>query len=307
MSFTNSTTFGPEVLNEFWSTALLKGATIASMTNIPGVKAAIKIPTLNLSGLVQADSCAWNASGNTVLDEVTFTVCGSKVNLPICVKDLEPTFLGLQMKKGALNSNIPATMNDYLLMLIADNIAADRESNVWIANSHASPTVGGGCLDGLLYQFGQDSDVVDVAISSPAPTASTILAEMKRVVDALPTTMKAEQYKSEYNFYIPSVYAQYFEEAMVGLYTGSQALYYSSGIPTTKFMGYPVIVAPGLPAGNMVLARSKNLVNVNDSLTDSQTVEALDQSSTGSLYTYFVARWKDAFGYLDGTEIVWYH
>lgn len=301
MAFNNSTVFGPDVIEKFWSTALNKGTTIETMTLIPGVKNSIKLPLLNLSGIVQADSCDWTPQGDINLAEKLFTVCDSKVNLPLCAQDLEKTFEGKLQKKGANNSDIPATFEEYLLMEIANHIAADNELLVWQGAPEASPAVGD-CTVGLLTQFLADSAVVDV--TGTTITASNVLAEMGKLTAAIPVALK---YDRTYNIYINAKTADLYESAMVGLYTGSERVFYQEGIAISKFKGYNVVISNGLPDNQMVAMRSGNAIHVTDANEDTQTIEALDQSFTGSKYTFYVARWKQAFGYMIGSEIAYYH
>lgn len=65
-----------------------------------GIKSAETISVVNTRGVFQAQSCAFNASGDTAITQRTITVGKTKIDMLWCERDLEPYFTQKKLAAG---------------------------------------------------------------------------------------------------------------------------------------------------------------------------------------------------------------
>ena len=87
--------------------AVLKGRTVDLVTVQGGIKSSATINRLSTLLNAQNGACGWNATGSTILDQRTISVCDIKINEAICLNDLEAFYTQVQMNPGSYNTEIP--------------------------------------------------------------------------------------------------------------------------------------------------------------------------------------------------------
>jgi hypothetical protein len=107
-------------------TAAVMGAKMFNnATVIPNVKGPSKLPMLSQQVLFQADSCGFNATGDTTITQRTLTPGKVKLNLEWCPKDLEAYYLRTQIAAGSHKEDIKPVeevLMPYLMSLVANQI-----------------------------------------------------------------------------------------------------------------------------------------------------------------------------------------
>lgn len=298
MALVDNTTYTGKDLEGFYSVALLQGNTKSLVSLVPNVKSKVKIGSLNLGNILQADSCSVSESGTYTLEQKTLEVCDFAVNIPLCAKDYEANYLSEQLRAGSnVPENFPDSFMGYLMKLVAERINYQTEQMFWNGDTVNSPPL----CSGLIEEFLADSAVIDCS----APTIltnSNIDDELIKVVNALPDTMRD---KSRTKIFI-SINAQALYEQFLVINT--PALYaYNNADFALKFMGYDLIVSPGMPDNTMVACDPKNLWYGCDVKDEENEVRFIDDMKiTGQKTARLITTFKWGVSYGNGEEIVLY-
>lgn len=297
----NSVTYTGKDLDGFYSVALLTGSTKSLVRQVPGVKSKVKLGSLNLGNILQADSCDVSESGTYTLAQKTLEVCDFAINVPLCAKDYEVNYLSEQLKPGSnVPANFPEGFMGYLMNLIAETISKQTEALFWAGDTEGSPVT---LCDGLIKKFLADSAVLDCA--TPATlSASNIVAELTKVVNKIPTTLLADA-KAKLKIFISPTAQRFYELSLLATHP---AIYASNNIDlSSKFMGYDLVVSNGMPDSTMVCADPMNLWFGFDGVSDeSQLIFIDDRQITGQKTARIVTSFKFGVEYGNGSEIVLY-
>lgn len=297
----SSITYNGKNADGFYSTALLTGNTKSLIRAVPNVKSKINLASLDLGDILQADSCSVSESGDYTLDQKTLEVCDFAFNIPLCEKDYEGLYLSELMRPGSnVEQNFPNGMVDYLFNLVAEKISEQTEALLWSGSTTASPP---DLCDGFIKKFIADSAVVDVA-SPTTLSASNIITELTKVVNAIPNTVKNKG-KNAVKIFISISAASFYEQALV---SASPALYaYNNANLALTFMGYELIVSAGMPTNTMVAADPMNLWYGFDLLSDEKEISFIKNPNPGQQKkSNIVGSFKWGVQYGVGSEVVLY-
>jgi len=297
-----STTWTGIDADGWYSKIVLTGDSKATFTQMANVKDKIKLASLELgTGFLQADACEVSESGSHTIDDKTVSVCDIAFNIPVCSKDYESMYLSETMRPGSnVDENFPAGLVDYIKAQIGEKVNAEIERITWQGSTTASPP---DLCDGLLKKFIADNEVVDVA-SPLTLSESNIIAQLIRVVNAIPKTLKNKP-KNMVAIYMSTVAARYYELAN---YAATPALYaYDTATIKLQFAGYQIIETTGLYDSTIVVADPKNLVYATDLATDEKSLTFKQNPNPGKEKKYnFIGAFKIGFEYYKGSEIVLY-
>ena len=298
MALVDNTTYTGKDLEGFYSVSLLQGNTKSKLRLVPNVKSKVKLGSLNLGNILQADSCDVSASGTYTLDQKTLEVCDFAINIALCAKDYETNYLSEQIRGGSnLAENFPDSFMGYLMQLVAERIAYQTEQMLWTGDTVNSPPL----CDGFVSKFIADGTVIDCGTPTTL-SASNIVTELKKVVDALPKTM---QNKTKTKIFISMEAAAFYETYLV---VNTPALYaYNNADFGLKFMGYDLIVSEGMPKSTMVGCDPLNLWYGCDIKDEENNVQFIDDKMiTGQKTARIITSFKWGVQYGNGSEIVLY-
>lgn len=298
MALVDNTTYTGKDLDGFYSVALLQGNTKSLVSIHPGVKSKVKIASLNLGNILQADSCDVSESGTYTLAQKTLEVCDIAVNIPLCAKDYEANYLSEQLRQGSnVPENFPDSFMGFLMKLVAERINYQTESWFWAGDTVNSPPL----CSGLVEEMLADSAVLDC--SGPTTlSASNIVTELTKVVNKLTDTMRD---KSKTKIFISIAAQAFYEQYLVA---NTPALYaYNNADFALKFLGYDLIVSPGMPDNTMVACDPKNLWYGCDLENEENEVSFIDdKKTTGQKTARLITSFKWGVSYANGEEIVLY-
>jgi hypothetical protein len=135
-------------------------------------------------------------------------------------------------------------------------------------------------------------------------TSANIIAEMTKVVNAIPTTVKNKG-KNAVKIFVSINAAHLYELALV---TASPALYaYNNADLTLSFMGYELIVSPGMPNNTIVACDPMNLWYGFDLLADEKEISFLKNPNPGKTkQSNIVGSFKWGVNYGVSSEVVLY-
>lgn len=301
-----TTTYAGEFAGDYIAAALLSGATISNggITVKPNIKYKEVIKKVASSGIVADATCDFSLTADALtLTERILQPEEFQVNLQLCKKDYRNDWEAIAMGISAYD-NMPPKFSDFLISHVAAKVAEKTEETIWGgSNSNA------GEFDGFVTLFGADSDVVDVTAGSV--TAANVIAELGKVVDAIPSKIYG---KEDLFIYIPQNVAKAYVRALGGF--GASGLgangvnaqgtqWWNNG--SLSFDGVNLFVAPGLASNKMVCAQKSNLYFGTGLLSDHSEVRLIDTSETlGDQNVRIIMRFTSGVQYGIGSEVVLY-
>ena len=301
-----TTSYAGEFAGDYIAAALLSGATISNggITVKPNIKYKEVIKKVASSGIVADATCDFSLTADALtLTERILQPEEFQVNLQLCKKDYRNDWEAIAMGISAYD-NMPPKFSDFLISHVAAKVAEKTEETIWGgANSNA------GEFDGFVTLFGADSDVVDVTAGTV--TAANVIAELGKVVDAIPSKIYG---KEDLFIYIPQNVAKAYVRALGGF--GASGLgangvnaqgtqWWNNG--SLSFDGVNLFVAPGLASNKMVCAQKSNLYFGTGLLSDHSEVRLIDTSETlGDQNVRIIMRFTSGVQYGIGSEVVLY-
>ena len=299
-----TTTYAGEKAAGYISAALLSANTIENggITVKPNVKFKQVIKRLSTTDLIADGSCDFAATDTVTLDEKILQPEEFQVNLNLCKSDFRDDWDAISMGYSAFD-NLPPSFQEFLIAEIIAKIADKNEKNIWMG-----ATATAGEFDGLVALATADGTVNDVA--GTTITAANVIAEMGKVVDAMPSALYG---KSDVKLYVAqNVYKAYvralggFGADGVGA-AGYEAKGNNQAINSLLFDGVEVFLANGLDSNYMYLAESSNILFGTGLLSDHNEVKVLDMADIdGSQNVRFVMRFTAGVQHGFGSDIVLY-
>jgi len=300
-----TTTYAGEFAGKYVAAALLSAPTLDKglIEVLPNVLYKSVIQKVNTDDILKDATCDFDPTSTVTLTERILTLEEFQVNLQMCKKDFEQTWQAVEMGYSAFK-NVPASFTDFLIAYAAERVSARIEQNIWAGVNASS-----GQFAGFQTLFAADGDVVDV--TGTTVTASNVIAEMGKVVDAIPAALYG---KPDVYLYVSQNVAKAYVRALGGfgasglgangvnnqgtMWYGSEPLF---------FDGIPVVLAEGLSANRMVAAQKSNLFFGTGLLSDKNEVRLIDMADIdGSQNFRLVMRMSAGIQYGIGSDIVFY-
>jgi hypothetical protein len=290
-----TTTYAGEFAGQYIAAALLSGKTLSEggVTVKPNIKFKEVIKKLALDSILKDASCDFDPTSNVTLTERILQPEEFQVNLQLCKKDFRQDWDAISMGFSQYD-NLPPSFSDFLIGQVSAKVAEKVEQNIWNGSTSTN-----GEFDGFKTLLLADSDVVDV--SGTTLSASNIVAELGKVVDAIPSSVYS---KEDVQIYLPTSAAKFYIQAQAAL--GYRELF-NVGKTELNFQGINLFVAPGLAADTLVAAEASNLFFGTGLLNDWQTVKLIDMADIdGSQNVRVVLRGSAGVQHGIGSDIVLY-
>ena len=305
MATSITTTYAGEFAGKYISAALLSADTIegGGITVKPNVKYKEVMNTLSTNALVKDAACDFADQSTVTLAERVLQPEEFQVNLELCKKDFHNDWEAVQMGYSAFDS-LPPSFADFLIGHIAAKVAQKTEENIW-----QGATANAGEFDGFTALLAADSDVIDVV--GTTVTAANVIAELGKVVDAIPTSVYG---KEDLYIYVSQNIARAYVRALGGF--GASGLgangvnnagttWYNGG--DLAFDGVKLFVCSGMPDNDMVAAQKSNLFFGTGLLADHNEVKLIDMADLdGSQNVRVVMRFTAGVQHGIGADIVYY-
>jgi hypothetical protein len=307
MSTTTSitTTYAGEFSKKYISAALLSASTIENggIEIMPNVKFKSVINRIATDAIVKDATCAFDATSTVTLTERIIQPEEFQVNLELCKKDFHATWQSIEMGMSAFDT-LPKSFADYLIGHVASKVAENNEISIWRGVNATA-----GQYAGLVTLATADSAVIDV--TGTTVTASNVIAELGKVVDAIPAALYG---KEDLYIYVSQNVARAYVRALGGF--GASGLgangtnaqgtqWFNNG--SLSFDGVKIFVANGLANNFMMAAQKSNLYFGTGLLSDHNEVKVIDMADIdGSQNVRVVMRFTAGVQYGIGSEIVLY-
>lgn len=290
-----TTTYAGEFAGKYISAALLSAATIENggIEVKPNIKFKEVIKKIATDDLLKDGTCDFDPTSEVSLTERIIEPKEFQVNLQLCKKDFRSDWEAISMGMSAFDT-LPPSFADFLVAHVAAKVAEKNEKNIWQGSD-----ANNGEFDGFTTLLAADADVVDVV--GTTIDATNVIAELGKVVDALPDTVYG---KEDLGIYIPANVERAYIRAQAAL--GYKNLYHD-GVTELDFEGLKLIPTPGMPANKIVAAQKSNLFFGTGLLSDSNEVKVIDMADIdGSQNVRVVLRMTASVQYGIGSEIVLY-
>ena len=268
-----TTTYAGEFAGEYIAAALLSGVTLSQggVSIKPNIKFKEVIKKLALDSILKDASCDFDPTSNVTLTERILQPEEFQVNLQLCKKDFRQDWEANSMGFSQYD-NLPRLFSDFLIAQVAAKVAEKVEQNIWQG-----------------------------ATANATLSASNIIAELGKVVDAIPSAVYG---KEDLKIYLPTSAAKFYIQAQAAL--GYRDLYHV-GKTEMNFQGIDLFTAPGLGNDKMVAAESSNLFFGTGLLNDWQEVKLIDMADIdGSQNVRVVLRGSAGVQHGIGSDIVLY-
>ena len=295
-----TTTYAGEKASGFIAAALLSAPTLdkGGITVKPNIKYKSVMQKLAVGDVIADATCDFTATSSVTLTERYLIPEDFQVNLELCKKDFESDWLSMEQGFSSFDE-MPKSFADYLIGHVAAKVASKTEQNIWKGvNANA------GEYDGLVTLALADADVIDVAGASAGGggvTSANIIAELGKVVDAIPATIYGSD---DLAIYISQADARSYVRAQAAL--GYKDLYHV-GQTEMDFEGVKLFVANGLNSGSIVAAQKANLFFGTSLANDMNEVKLIDLADIdGSQNVRVVMRFSATVNFAIGSEIVLY-
>ena len=305
MSVSLTSTYAGEFSGKYIAAALLSASTLDSgaISILPNVKFKSVIQKGATDDIVKDASCDFVTNqGTLTLTEAVLQPEEFQVNLELCKKDLHNSWEAAQMGYSAFD-NLAPSFAEFVISHVAAKVADRTEKNIW-----SGATATSGQFDGFTAKLTADSDVNDVV--GTTVTAANVIAELGKVVDAIPTSVYGQE---DLTLYVSSNVARAYIRALGGFAAtigangsdnkGTQ--WYNGG--ELSFDGINIFVAKGLADNTMVAAQKSNLYFGTGILNDQNEVKVIDMSDIdGSQNVRVIMRFTAGVQHVFGGDIVLY-
>ena len=302
-----TTTYAGEFAGKYISAALLSGSTIANggIEVKPNIKFKEVIKRIATDSIVKNATCDFDATSTITLTERIITPEEFQVNLQLCKKDFKSDWEAVQMGYSAFD-NLPPAFADFLLAHVVAKVAEKTEQNIW-----KGVTANAGEFDGFQTLAAADGTVIDVAGAAGGVTAGNVVAELGKVVDAIPASLYG---KEDLYLYVSQSVARDYVRSLGGF--GASGLgangtnaqgtqWFNNG--SLSFDGIKLFVCNGMTNDFVIAAQKSNLYFGTGLLADQNEVRVIDMAEIdGSENVRVVMRFTAAVQYGVGSEIVLY-
>ena len=303
-----TSTYAGQFSGDYIAAALLSGATLnnGGITIKPNVKFKEVIKKVATdSNVIKDATCDFTDTATITLTERILQPEEFQVNMELCKKDFHSDWEAVQMGYSAFD-NLPPAFSDFLIGHVAGLVAEKTENNIW---KGANATAGE--FDGLVTLATADATVIDVADTAAAVTAANVIAQLGKVVDAIPSALYG---KEDLYIYVSQNVARAYVRALGGF--GASGLgangvnaegtqWWNNG--ALSFDGVKIFVANGMADNYMMAAQKSNLFFGTGLLSDHNLVKLLDMADLdGSENVRVVMRFTAGVQYGIGSDIVLY-
>jgi hypothetical protein len=300
MALTDNTIFAGIDAEGFFKKALTTGVAKNELSLIPNVKSKIKLAYSDLGNILQDDDCDFTPGGEGTLDQKTMEVCPLKVNLEYCVNTFEANYLSLQLRAGSNNEQVvPASYAEFVVDYVAEKVASDLEFVMFQGDTGTASYPLSLC-DGLIKKLQDDSDVIDVSATASAISATTVVGELNRLLEAVPAQVRQSP---NFKIFVSQEIAFAYKQAQAA----TQGGLFLVGDKELNYLGFRLIPTSALLAKQMIAFDSTKVFFLTDLVSDWDDIIIIPQRNiSGAKTERFATSLKFGVDYLYGEEIVLY-
>ena len=297
-----TTTYAGENASKYVSASLLTANTIENggITVMPNVKFKQVVKKLDVDSILRDGDCDFTATSTITLTERIIEPLSLMVNLQLCKDSFRSDWDAIEMGYSAFDV-LPKSFADFLIGHVSAKVALKNEQNIWSGDKNNS-----GEFDGLTTLLTTDAALPaanEVAGTSAISASATVVAELGKIVDAIPASLYGRDdlriyvSQSVHKAYVRALGAQGYVDKFNNQDMGSDLL----------FDGIKLFVAHGLTANVAIATTIDNIYFACGILNDSNIFKLLDMADVdGSENVRIIARMTGAVQYYNVEDIVTY-
>ena len=282
-----TTSYAGEFAGEYIAAALLSASTIddGGLTVKANIAFKEVIKKLATGSLVSPASCDFNPNSSVTLTERIIQPVELQVNLQLCKYDFVNDWEAQSMGYG-LGQSLPPKFSDFLIAHVAAEVAQNTEFCIWRGDTAAASNNSFDGFEKLIAASAAAGDIPAAqqvaAVGGGGLSAANIIAELSKVVDAVPSALYG---KEDLFIYIGSKAAKFYVQALGGFVanglggsgTNAQGTqWWNNGSLTVN--GVKIFVCPGISDNKMYAAQRSNLYFGTGILNDTNVVKVLDMN-----------------------------
>jgi hypothetical protein len=255
-----TTTYAGEFAKKYVAAALLSSPTIENggVEILPNVKYKQVLQKIATDGILKDATCDFTATSTVTLSERVLAVKDLQVNLQLCKSTFHSTWQGIEQGYSSFDV-LPPSFQDYLLGYVAAKVAAQNEVAIWTGATGTT-----GQFDGFVTKISTDAGLPTAQeVAGTTVTASNVVAELGKLVDAIPATLYG---KEDLYIYVSQNIAKAYVRALGGFASGvgangmnAQGTQWYNGNGALSFDGIKIFVANGLAANTAIATLKSNL------------------------------------------------
>jgi len=245
-------------------------------------------------------SCGFTPAGAIVLNEKQLVIEKLMNPIQVCKEEFRQTWSEDSMGASASNPNAPADIMEAISLEVLSSQAEKIDTDIWTGLAATA-----GEFNGLLAQFAADGNVIKanngIVPSGNAITESTVEAELKKALAAIPTSIRRKDLTVAVS---PDVFQAYwFYLVSKGIANDGTA-----DEKQVRFGRYTVTEVNGLPDNSIVIFEKKNVVFATGLQSDFNELSFVDEDEIGLLTGMVRGKmvYGAAVGYYNSEDIVWY-
>ena len=304
-----TTTYAGEKAAGYVAAALLSANTIENggITVKPNVKFKEVLKRVSTDDLLADGSCDFSATSTLTLDEKILEPETFQLNLQLCKADFRSDWDAIEMGYSAFDE-LPASFADFLIGHVAAKVAGKMEQNIWKGvNANA------GEFDGFEVLLAADAELPagqQIAAVAGGVDAGNVIAELGKVVDAIPTRLYGEE---GLTLYVSSNVYRAYVRSLGGFganglgAAGVNAQGNNQAIGDLMFDGIPLFMCNGMSDDTAICTVKDNLYFGTGLASDSQEVKVLDMADLdGSQNVRVIMRMTAGVQYAFAGDVVTY-
>ena len=304
-----TTTYAGEKAAGYVAAALLSANTIENggITVKPNVKFKEVLKRVSTDDLLANGSCDFSATSTLTLDEKILEPETFQVNLQLCKEDFRSDWDAIEMGYSAFDE-LPASFADFLIGHVAAKVAGKMEQNIW-----QGVDANAGEFDGFEVLLAADAELPagqQIAAIGGGVSAATVIAELGKVVDAIPTRLYGVE---GLTLYVSSNIYRAYVRSLGGFganglgAAGVNAQGNNQMFGDLMFDGIPLFMCNGMSDNTAICTTKDNLYFGTGLASDSQEVKVLDMSDLdGSQNVRVIMRMTAGVQYAFAGDVVTY-
>lgn len=281
---------------EILTQALKKASTFNenAISVLPNVIGSGFLPRLDYTAVLQdGTGCGFDDEGTISYVDKEVALKKYKLDHEICKEDFAQTFQAVSSGLYSATAEIPATIEDAILLSIVENLGALIDNQIWNGTGVTAS------FNGLIAQFEADGDVIDV--DAATVTSANVQAELAKIYDAIPAEIEDD---AELVWVVSRNIAKAYKQSQIGNYLVGTPV----GDKELDYLGIKLSVIDGLPANTSAVYRRKNVAFLTGLESDYNNVRIVDRDATeldGNVRTQ--VKFTAGVGFSRGSEIVLYN
>lgn len=303
-----TTTYAGEFAGKYVSAALLSSPTLANglITIKPNVKYKEVLKRFALGDVLADATCDFTDTSSVTLTERILQPKELQVNLELCKTPFQSDWEAVSMGYSA-HDVLPKNFQDYLIAELSAKVAQNNEINIWRG------VAGAGAYNGFATLLATDAGLPTAQeIASASVTSANVIAELGKIVDAIPATLYGRD--DLYIYVSQNIFRAYVRalggfgaNGLGGNGTNAQGTQWYGMGNELMFDGVKIVMVNGLANNTAIATYKENLYFGTGLLADHNEVKILDMADIdGSKNVRFVMRMTAGVQYSIVEDIVTY-